>query len=71
MQMGKWKGVKRDLKKEPNTPLELYNLETDIGEQKNVAKQFPEVAAKLEAIMLNARTRPTAERFQFGRYSDD
>ena len=71
VRMGNWKGVKRNLKKSPNAPLELYNLDKDSGEQTNVADRFPEVARKIESIMLNARTRPGPERFQFGTYSDD
>jgi len=68
---GKWKAVRRGLHKNPNAPLELYDLNKDIGESIDVAKRFPEVAQKLEAIMLSARTRPEAKRFQFGTYSDD
>lgn len=68
VRMGKWKGIKRGLKKNPDTPLELYDLETDISEQRNVAGEHPDVATRIEAIMLEARTRPTVEKFRFGRY---
>ena len=68
VRMGQWKGVKRGLKKNPDTPLELYDLETDISEQRNVAGEHPDVAARIEAIMLEARTRPSFEKFRFGRY---
>jgi len=71
VRMGNWKGVKRNLKKNPNAPLELYDLGKDIGEQTNVADRFPGIAQKIESIMLNARTRPGPQRFQFGVYSDD
>ena len=30
---------------------ELYNLENDIGEQNNLAEQFPEKVAELKALM--------------------
>ena len=30
---------------------ELYDLENDLGETKNLAAQFPEKAAKLKALM--------------------
>jgi arylsulfatase len=68
VRMGHWKGVKQGLHKDPEAPLELYDLKNDIGEQRNVADAHPEVAARIEAIMLEARTRPAVERFRFGRY---
>ena len=68
VRMGKWKGVKQGLQRNPDAPLELYNLEEDIGEQQNVANQYPEVAARIEQIMLEARTVPEVEEFRFGRY---
>ena len=53
----------------PDAPLELYDLANDIGEQQNVAADHPEVAARIETIMLEARTRPTVRGFWFGRYA--
>ncbi|MCP4374056.1 MAG: sulfatase-like hydrolase/transferase, partial [Deltaproteobacteria bacterium] len=38
VRMGKWKGIKKDLKKNPDAPLELFDLENDISEEKNVAE---------------------------------
>jgi hypothetical protein len=66
--MGRWKGVKRNLQKNPDDPLELYDLSTDIGEQHDVAGEHPEIDAKMEKIMLDARTRPEIESFRFGHY---
>ena len=70
VRMGRWKGVKRNLIRNPDAPLELYDLQTDIGEKHNVAKEHPEIAAKIEKIMVSARTKPPARRFRFGRYAD-
>lgn len=70
VRMGKWKGIKQNVGKNSDAPLELYDLEADIGESKNLAAKHPEVAAKIERIMLEARSRPSIERFQFGRYPD-
>ena len=47
---GKWKGVKRHNK------LELYNLDTDIGETRDIASEQPEVVKKIENYLLTART---------------
>ena len=37
--------------------IELYNLEEDIGEKKNVAEQYPEIVAKIEALASKIRFR--------------
>ena len=49
--VGKWKGVRVDLKKDPNAPVELYDLSLDLGEQHNIASDHPEVVAQLRAVM--------------------
>ena len=68
VRMGRWKGVKRNLKRRPNAALELYDLSNDLSESHNVADRFPEVAKQIEAIMRAERTRPPIKRFQFGTY---
>jgi hypothetical protein len=35
-------------------PIELYDLKTDIGEQRNVAEQHPGLVAKIRAAMKEA-----------------
>ena len=70
VRMGKWKGLKRDLRKKDKVTLELYNLEEDIGETNNVTSQHPEIAAKIEQIILRERVMPTTKEFQFGTYAD-
>lgn len=70
VRMGKWKGIKQNVRKNPDAPLELYDLETDIGESNNVAEKYSAVAKKIERIMLEGRSRPAIERFRFGRYPD-
>jgi arylsulfatase A-like enzyme len=49
---GDWKGVRNGL----DSPLELYDLKTDLGEKTNVASDHPEVVAKLESLLKGART---------------
>jgi arylsulfatase A-like enzyme len=70
VRMGKWKGIKQNVSKKPDAPMELYDLKADIGEANNIAAKYPDVAKKIERIMLEARTRPEIEKFQFGRYPD-
>ena len=56
--MGKWKGIKKNLHKNKNAALELYNLQDDIGEKNNVAAKYPNTAKRIESIMLSERTVP-------------
>lgn len=70
VRLGQWKGIKRNLKKNPEAPLELYNLANDIGEQHNVIDSFPAIGRKMETIMLEARTPTDVKRFKFGKYPD-
>ncbi len=69
VRMGRWKGIKKNLRENPDAPLELYDLREDISEDHNVAAENPEIAARIEEIMIQARIRPEVERFQFGTYS--
>ncbi len=70
VRMGRWKGIKPNIQDQPDVPLELYDLEADPGEQKDLASEHPEIAARIEQIMLKARTRPQIDRFAFGTYKD-
>ena len=52
VRMGEWKAVR--LKKD--APLELYNLPSDPGEQRNIAADNPKIVARIEAYLKTART---------------
>ncbi len=52
---GDWKAVQViDKKTSSLKPIELYNLNDDLGETKNLAKQYPELLSKLEGYMNKA-----------------
>jgi len=48
---GRWKAVRLS----PQTPLEIYDLQTDVGETQNVAEQHPDLVDKFESYLLTAR----------------
>ncbi len=68
VRMGDWKGVRPRLRgdkpapakarvaKNPDGPIELYNLKDDISEKYNVASQHPEIVAKIAEYMKLSHT---------------
>jgi uncharacterized sulfatase len=62
---GKWKAVRLNARKKPDGPLELYNLDTDMGETKNVVKEHPDIAEKMAAFIQEAR-RPAGAMSRAG-----
>jgi arylsulfatase A-like enzyme len=56
VRMGNWKGVRLNVAKKPDGPIELYDLKGDIGEKNNVADRHPDVVAKMAGYMKTART---------------
>ena len=50
VRMGKWKAVRNNLKNNPEAAIELYDLSIDIGEQNNVAAQFPAVVKNMNRL---------------------
>src|SRR5438067_388543 len=52
VQHGDWKAIRPG----PGKPLELYDLAKDAGEAADVAKDHPDVVAKVEAYLATART---------------
>jgi arylsulfatase A len=56
VRIGDWKGVRLNVKKAPEGPIELYDLKTDGAESKNVAAEHPEITARMAKIMRSGRT---------------
>lgn len=64
VRMGRWKGVRQNLLRADNPKplqIELYDLEDDIRESKDLAATHPEVAARMQKIMKNEHV--PSERF--------
>ena len=52
VRMGKWKAVGLG----PDKPLELYDLDADVGETHDVAGDNPEIVTRIETYLRTART---------------
>jgi len=70
VRMGKWKAVRKDIRK-GNLEIELYNLDIDIGEEKNVAEQNPNIIRQMEEIMKKEHIPATVERFKLEAIGDE
>jgi len=63
---GKWKAVKLNVFKDPNGPVELYDLDKDRTETKNLAAQYPGIAKQMAAIMQQAHVESAVFPFAKG-----
>lgn len=63
LRQGAWKALRLDIRKTGKLETELYNLAEDPGETRNLASEHPEIVARLEGLMREART--PSELFPF------
>jgi arylsulfatase A len=68
---GDWKAVRYQVLRNPDAPLELYNLAEDIGETNNVAADHPGVVADMKNILDQAREPSDVFTFDQGTYLDN
>jgi arylsulfatase A len=54
VRQGDWKAVRLNALTPDDAVVELYNLETDLGEQTNVAREHPDIVERLTAAMRAA-----------------
>lgn len=52
VRMGDWKAVRL----KPGQKIQLFNLRTDLGEQKDVAGEHPDIVARIEEVFVKGRT---------------
>jgi arylsulfatase A len=52
VRFGNWKAIRRA----PERPIELYDLKSDVGEQKDLASANPDLVAKAESYFQTCRT---------------
>ncbi|QEG21290.1 arylsulfatase [Mariniblastus fucicola] len=59
----RWKGLREKLQRKPNAPIQLYDLQNDIGESKDMASEHPEIVQQIETIMKDQHV--DSETFPF------
>ncbi len=57
---GDWKAVRLNTLRNPDAPLELYNLHDDLKELNNVADDHPDIVEAMQKIMTEAHVEPDA-----------
>lgn len=55
VRMGRWKGVRQQLVKQPDGPIELYDLGSDPSESTDLSAKFPDIVVRIDQIMKSAR----------------
>jgi arylsulfatase A len=56
VRFGRWKAVQRNLKKKDNPPIELYDLDDDLGETNNLANSKPELVGQAQSFFKQAHS---------------
>ena len=69
MRRGRYKIVQRNLRKSRTAHVELFDLDEDPGETRDLASEQPDLAKELHDLLIRSRTKPTTEKFRFGRYA--
>lgn len=65
IRMGNWKGVKKDLRKNPGTPWELYDLQSDRNETHDIASKHPDILKQFDAIVKEQHRPSHIKQWQF------
>lgn len=65
IRMGQWKGVKSNLKANPNAPWEVYNLSNDPAESRDQAGNQPALAKRFEEILKKEHNCPHLREWEF------
>lgn len=66
--MGKWKALRKDMHN-GNLEWELYDLESDPAENKDVSSEHPELIAEVEEIVAREHTIPDNNNWRYEFYT--
>jgi arylsulfatase A len=67
MRFGKWKAIRLGVQDNPDGPIQLFDLSTDLTEETDVASDFPEIVEQIAKKMEEAHQRSDLFPFEFER----
>jgi len=56
VRIGDYKGIRLNVLEKPDGPIQLFDLNNDLGEQNNIADRHPQIVKKIKAIMKAEHT---------------
>ncbi len=65
VRMGRWKGVRNNIAKQPDAPIELYDLERDPAETKDVARENPDAVTRIAEAMRASHAPAVVPKWNF------
>ncbi|QDT08945.1 arylsulfatase [Planctomycetes bacterium K23_9] len=65
VRFGDWKAVQLNLNKDPNAPIQLYHLPSDVAESNDVAAKHPKLVEKAKSFFKDAHV--PSQFWKFGR----
>ena len=69
VRMGDWKGVRREIRRQDDAPVELYDLAMDIQESNDLSNDHPDIVKLIRSIM-DSRSSSEIERWNFAQVSE-
>jgi arylsulfatase A-like enzyme len=64
VRIGTWKGVKKDIRKNPGQSWKLFDLERDPAEREDIASRFPQIIRKMEVIVKKEHQHPLLKEWE-------
>jgi len=65
VRIGNWKGIKKNMRKNPNASWELFNIGTDLYEKNDVATDYPDIIKQMESIAKREHIHPHVMDWEF------
>jgi len=68
VRMGKWKAIRTDLKNNPNSPIQLFDLSKDINENNDISADTPKIIARIKQVLAD-RTPASVPKWEMSGFN--